>query len=426
MMIHILCNNLTNRLAYTLNFIFKDVLQANYKVISDVGENPDQRPMICYGPEEIEGAFHIPRSEILNSDSITAVVVEAVGTGKDCILFPAKGADINFDIFGAVFYLVSRYEEYLPYEEDPYKRFPHTSSIAFKHGFLNYPIVDKWINSLAAALERYFPALDFPARKFSHLPSYDIDMAWAYRHKGILRNLGGWVRRPGVKRLKVLCNLSPDPFDSFSFLKNLHEKFELRPIYFWLVALERGKLDKNISPQVPAMKNLIGGHAEYDNGLHPSWHSHTSASVIQEEKQLLEEILHKPITASRQHYLRYRLPETYEALIRAGITDEYSMGYGSINGFRASTASAFNWFNLRTNKETPLRIHPFGFMDANSFYEQKQTPEQSLIELMKYVEVCRQEKCRLITIFHNNFLGSTSEFRGWKEMYERFIQEVHS
>ncbi|RYF93646.1 MAG: hypothetical protein EOO00_06065 [Chitinophagaceae bacterium] len=426
MMIHILCYNLTNRLAYTLNFIFKDVLQANYKVISDVGENPDQHPMICYGSEKIEGAFHIPGSEILDSDSITSVVVEAVGTGKDCILFPAKGPDINFDIFGAVFYLISRYEEYLAYEEDLYKRFPHTSSIAFKHGFLNYPIVDKWINGLAAALKRYFPALNFPARKFSHLPSYDIDMAWAFRYKGILRNLGGWIRRPRSERLKVLFNLSPDPFDSFTFLKDLHKKFELRPIYFWLVARERGRLDKNISPRVPAMKKLISGHSEYENGLHPSWHSHTSVNGIQEEKQLLEEILQKPITASRQHYLRFRLPETYEALICAGISNEYSMGYGSINGFRASTASSFNWFNLRANEETTLKIHPFGFMDANSLYEQRQTPEQSFIELMEYVEVCRQEGCRLITVFHNNFLGSADDFRGWKEMYERFIQEVHS
>ena len=117
-MINILCENLTNRLAYTLNFIFKDVLQVRYKVISDVRENSEDHPLICYGFEKMEGAFHISRSEILEDHSIKEIIVEADGAGKGCILFPAKGADINFDIFGAVFYLVSRYEEYLPHVPD--------------------------------------------------------------------------------------------------------------------------------------------------------------------------------------------------------------------------------------------------------------------------------------------------------------------
>ena len=130
------------------------------------------------------------------------------------------------------------------------------------------------------------------------------------------------------------------------------------------------------------------------------------------------------ITISRQHYIRFNLPEDYQKLIKAGITDDYSMGYGSINGFRASVASSFYWYDLKKDEKTILRIHPFCFMDANSFYEQRQDTEQTWAELQYYLSICKAVNGTLITVWHNNFLGSSIEFNGWKDLYEKFIAQV--
>ena len=100
------------------------------------------------------------------------------------------------------------------------------------------------------------------------------------------------------------------------------------------------------------------------------------------------------------------------------------MGYGSINGFRASVAAPFYWYDLEKETTTPLRLHPFCFMDANSFYEQKQQVETSFDELMYYYEVCKEVNGQLITIFHNNFLGSDRQFNGWKERYTMFTSQL--
>ena len=100
------------------------------------------------------------------------------------------------------------------------------------------------------------------------------------------------------------------------------------------------------------------------------------------------------------------------------------MGYGSINGFRASVASSFFWYNLQTETPTTLRMHPFCFMDANSFYEQKQNAEESYSELLHYYHACKKINGQLITIFHNNFLGTNKLYAGWKEMYEKFISQL--
>ena len=132
----------------------------------------------------------------------------------------------------------------------------------------------------------------------------------------------------------------------------------------------------------------------------------------------------KDIQLSRQHYIKLSLPQTYQMLIDAGIDKDYSMGYGSINGFRASVASSFFWYDLGREKITALRVYPFCFMDANSFYEQRQDTSKSLEELLYYLDICKKVNGLFITIFHNNFLGNDEQFAGWKELYTGFISQV--
>jgi len=100
------------------------------------------------------------------------------------------------------------------------------------------------------------------------------------------------------------------------------------------------------------------------------------------------------------------------------------MGYGSINGFRASIASSFYWYDLKNEEVTQLLIHPFCFMDANSFYEQKQSPEEALREMVHYHQVVKEVDGTLITIWHNSFLGTATQLKGWKEVYQEFVSSI--
>ena len=217
-----------------------------------------------------------------------------------------------------------------------------------------------------------------------------------------------------------------DPFDCYDWLNTIHKKYQLEPTYFFLVAEKNGEFDKNIMPHNDAMWKLVKKHtALYEIGIHPSWQSNAKVSLLKTEMEWLAEMSGiKHITVSRQHYIKFSLPQTYRTLIEAGIHDEFSMGYGSINGFRASVASSFYWYDLEKEAQTSLRIHSFCFMDANSYYEQKQHAEQAYEELMHYYNVCKAVNGTLITIWHNNFLGTANEFRGWREMYSTFIAQV--
>ena len=314
----------------------------------------------------------------------------------------------------------------MPHKKDLYGRYNHEESLAFKENFLHLPIINIWVTNFIVTLKNKFENSKFENSKFKFLPTYDIDIAYKYNHKGVVRNVGGFFKKPSLERIKVLMGLQKDPFDSYDWMNALHTKYNLSALYFFLLSEKISKYDKNIALHKNAMWRLIKLHAKkYSIGIHPSWQSANNLSIVKKEKSYLEAMSQLSISASRQHFIKFNLPQGYTQLIEADITDDYSMGYGSINGFRASVASSFNWFNLETNEESNLCIHPFCFMDANSHYEQKQTAQQSFDEVMQYYKICAAVGGTLITIFHNNFLGTSKEFEGWSSMYEQFLAQIN-
>lgn len=416
----------TTRLQYSCKFIFEEILGTSYSLTTDEENFRNYTGgKINYSYVEFNGGYQIKPHLILAQTTIKDQDIKVYGKGENCRFFVTSHNPDDFDIFAAVFYLISRYEEYLPYTKDMYGRYAHENSIAYRENFLHLPLVNIWIERFKETLITLFPTLQFYAKPFSFLPTYDIDIAWSYKEKGLLRNVGGFFKSPTVERVAVLLRGIKDPYDSYELMNDLHYEYKLNPIYFFLVAKKNGVYDKNILPENISIQQLIKTHAnKYSIGLHPSWQSYNNDELLMEEKETLQSISGAEIHSSRQHYIKFSLPDTYKKLIDTGITNDYSMGYGSINGFRASTGSSFYWYDLSAEKITTLRIHPFCFMDANCFYEQKLSVVESFTELMHYYNVCKNLHTPLITILHNNFLGTGKEFNGWKELYTRFISQL--
>ena len=347
---------------------------------------------------------------------------------KHTSFYKVEDCDFPFDIFAAAFYLITRYEEYLPHEKDMYGRFAHQNSMAFKQNFLQLPLVNIWLSELKKIIENLFPSVQLTPPVFRFIPTYDIDIAFSYLHKGFKRNAGGFISQVmkgkwslAMERIQVLLRKKSDPFNCYDWLNELHKQHGMQPIYFFLLAQKNIGYDKNILPEKPAMMQLIKDHsAEYAVGIHPSWQSGDDEENLKKEINLLCKMTSMNISKSRQHFIRMTLPETYQKIIQQGISDDYSMGYGSINGFRASYCLPYKWYDLSQEKTTNLIIHPFCYMDANSYYEQHFTPEQVLVEMKHYYEITKQINGELITIWHNHFLGTDKMFEGWKEVYEEF------
>ncbi|HWK06431.1 MAG TPA: hypothetical protein VNS58_22510 [Puia sp.] len=425
-------SHITARLRYIVGFISKELFDEPIVLTTDKEEYARYtRARLNYSEEPFrEDDFFIRSTPLLFETGLAPRKIECFELNYHKAFFETEG-DFPFDIFAASFYLLSRYEEYLPHEKDEYGRYAHSGSLACREGFLDIPLVNIWLQEFKMALSRKYPALAFRYPSFKFIPTYDIDMAYSYLHKGWKRNIGGLFRsvikgewRLAAERVQVLRRKQTDPFDAYEWLDSLHLYCRMRACYFFLVAARQQGVDKNISPSGTVMQELIRYHAYgYKVGVHPSWQSGDQETLLREEIEWMECMTEQPIVRSRQHYIRFTLPQTYRNLLKYGIRQDFSMGYGSINGFRASVASSFYWYDLEKETTTELRIFPFCFMDANSFYEQKYTTGQAMNELMHYYRLIRKVKGLMVTIWHNSFLGSDPQYAGWREVYETFLKE---
>ena len=417
------------RLLYITQFLFHELLGVESRISVDQEEySAYVGPRINYSIQALPGIAIHPVMLLFEED-IKEQIIECFEVNGYKSFFKTTSSGFPFDIFAAAFYLLTRYEEYLPHEKDNYGRYAHENSLAFKEFFLQLPLINIWAIDLFNDLKNAFPEFDVYHSRFAILVTYDIDIAYSYLHKGLIRNSAGLLRElfsgklaAARNRAGVLLHGKQDPFDTYAKLDQWHEQLQIKPIYFFLVPEKNGRYDKNILPQSEAMQKLTQRTAaKYVVGLHPSWQSADDLSLLKEEKTQLEAMVGKSVNISRQHYIRFELPAGYRHLISNGITDDYSMGYGSINGFRASVASSFFWYDLQLDKPTSLRIHPFCYMEANSFYEQHFTTAQAFDEMMYYLNICKRYKCEFISIFHNHFLGTDPLYAGWGDMYEIFL-----
>ncbi len=422
---------LNARIDYILKFIFRDVVVIPFTFTESVQKyiNYDG-PKMCYGESLEANSYYIKPAPLMLATDITEQnLARGLHDGVPYIL-KTESNILPYDAIGACFYMLTRYEEYLPYSADAHGRFPHESSIAFKNNFIHLPIVNIWIAQFIKALQNKFPDLQAALPSCKHQRTYDIDMAFCYGHKGASRTLGAMLReiftgnfKALQQRFKIINKLQADPFDTFDLIKELHSKQSDKALFFILSA-KHSKFDKNISLAMPAMQHIIQSLKSFANiGIHPGYYSNESISVILQEKAALEKVVDANITHSRQHYIKNKLPITYQLLVEAGITDDYSMGYGSINGFRAGTGTSHRWFNVNTNKVENLQVHPFCWMDTTSLYEQKLSAIEAHAAHDNLNKICKKYHTNFTTIWHNSSLGDVAPWHnGWLAFYKKTFE----
>jgi len=335
-LIHIFAQNESSRLNYIIKFIFNDILGTEFSFISNKAEfESSSFPKINYSNEKLEGCIQIVPSDFLFEKSILQKKIH-VGEWETYKVFfeISTEADIPFDVFAASFYLISRYEEYLPFSADQHGRFEANQSLAGKNVFLHYPIVDQWICKLSKLLKDKFPKFETCTREFKYIPTIDVDNAYAYLYKGTVRTIGATMRdlfkldfNENVKRFQTLKG-EKDPFDTYGYLDSLHKQYGVEPLWFFLVG-NYNTYDKNLPLNNESFQDLIKEISENaEVGIHPSYESNEDFEQLKKEFDYLSGISKKTITRSRQHYLKLLFNETYQNLINLGIKEDYTLGYG--------------------------------------------------------------------------------------------------
>ncbi|MDP4274579.1 MAG: polysaccharide deacetylase family protein [Bacteroidota bacterium] len=418
------------RLDYTLNLIFSGILKVTFSITHNIREFEESaEAKINYSPEKVKSGIRINPCGLLFETGIHPIDIQiSQWKNHPCFFQTDQASDVPFDLFAASFFLASRYEEYLPFKTDQYGRFEAIQSLAFKYNFLQVPIVNQWVQELARLINNQYPSFVFPPLKFSFLPTFDIDDAYAYRHKGLLRTAGilaKAVLQGNVKKfencLKVLASRMPDPFDCYDYMLFFHKQYHLKPLLFFQVG-RYGKYDKNISSTNKKFRQLIQKmDLQTETGLHPSFRSADHPELIVKEKAELEKITGQKINRSRQHYLRLSLPDTYRNLIKAGIDKDFTMGYATQAGFRAGICSPFPFYDLQNEETTSLIIFPLVVMDITLKKYQDLNPLQADEAIKILIDKVKAVNGTFVSLWHNETIVTEGPWRQVMEDMYKYI-----
>lgn len=418
------------RVSYVLDLIFNQELGIEYRVTTDVNVfELHSEEKINYSSSPKKESIFIKSSPLLFEDDMKKQEIKVAEKYQTKILFANDDDDLGFDIFSAVFYLVSRYEEYLPFIPDQYGRYPASESVAFQNSFLHVPIINIWVDIFKNILRQKFPSLETQSSSFSAIMTYDIDVAYKYKGRSLGRIIGASLKdlrafkiKNIINRKKTLLKIQKDPWDVYDDLKDTILKNKIHSAFFFLLA-DKTKYDRNLDYKNPLMKSLVAQIAGYSEiGIHPSFTTTDFPEKIATEKERLEDLSGKKIIKSRQHFLKLRLPDTYNSLLAAGIKEDFSMGYPEAPGFRAGTCKPFFFYDLKNEKITDLKLFPVTCMDATFIYYTKKSPEKSLMEILNLLKQIKKAEGIFIPIFHNEYLYKT---KAGKKGTKTTFRQVH-
>ena len=417
----IFVEKVNERLTYTFDFIFKE-RDLNYLFTSNASEFKQYtEAKFNYSKVNLGNSPTVaPSNMLFNQELQNYTLTHSLFNKEECL-------SINgvCDPIASIFYILTRYEEYHSSLKDKHGRHIGKKSVLYRFGWQEKAMCDRWSEDVLYFISAQTPFL-FEKKKYRPqiIPTFDIDKAYAYKHKGLIRNLLGYLKdfysknKALVKeRRMVLTGSKKDPFDNYDKIFDIQSRgFDVK--LFWMLG-NYGKYDKNISHKNRRHRRLIQKMDTIATiGIHPSYRSNSNEFNIHNEIERLQNIIKKHVRSSRQHYLMLSLPKTYQQLIEQEIEDDYSMGYADIIGFRAGTARSFHWFDLTTNKKTSLRLHPFCYMDGSlNEYLKLSTNEAEERIAQLYLET-KSYGGQFIFLWHNDTISDYGHWAGWSKVLE--------
>jgi len=430
-MLLIFTHKVTNRLTYTAKQLFEKILGMEVSFTTKVEEFiKHSGPKMTYSKQPLQNEFFIRSNDLLFEQGINDVDIKVADwDGVPCFFAAGDKSAIPFDIFSASFFLLSRYEEYLPHVKDSVGRFPVKESLAYQHKFLEMPVVDLWAFKLLAALKERFPNIRRKDRTYSCTSIINVTTSHAYAMRGFIRTLGGMFLDLGklkfgqvVQRFSVLLGIKKDPYDNFFELVDIHKKYPIKTMFFFQFA-KHSAHDKNISINNNKFRYLIKSIADYSMvSLSTSFLSSTNKEVLKEEKRQLGNLINRPINYSRLRYNRVNVPAAYRNLVETEFTDDFSMGYTHEIGFRAGTCTPFHFYDINMEVRQPLKVHPFAMHDyALVNYRKKDEVFEKMDRVYRLV---KQVNGNFVMVFSNELLGGKQHL-DWMDLYQSFIKRYY-
>jgi len=385
---------------------------------------------MSYTRQPLSNEVFVRNHELLFEQGLSDVDINVQDwDGTKCFFATGEKSALPFDIFAASFYLLSRYEEYLPHVKDDFGRFTAEESLAYKENFLMQPVIDIWAYSLKTVLEQKFEDFTFPKKSYSVQLVIDVPMAYYFKQKGIMRTVGGIFSdlfrlrlRHLYQRFLVLFGFTRDPYDTFKWITNKQKQYSFKFLVFFLIG-DYSTYDKNININKRKFVSLIKSVTDYCKvGLKASYFSLNDVSILKREKKKIEFITNYPLVATRNSFSKINLPVSYRNLTELEVKEDFTMGYLNHLGFRAGTCTPFLFYDLDYEIQTPLLINSFHCMDYALLKHHSQLDKEQ--ELQRLIDSVKKVNGTFTPVFHNYSLGDDIRWSGFRKLFTQVLDSA--
>jgi hypothetical protein len=430
-MLLVYTHKITPRLKYTFKHICKRILGLEVSFTSKIEDFIAHNSLkMSYAKQPLSNELFVRSNALLFENGLSDLDIN-VQPWENTKGFFATGerSDLPFDIFAASFYLLSRYEEYMPHVKDDYGRFMAKESLAYNHRFLSQPVVDIWAYKLKDVFQKRFPEYQFKERTYNIQPVIDVPMAYYFKQKGLLRAIGGTLNdlsrfklRQLYQRYSVLMGFERDPYDTFKWIITKQKQCDFKFMVLFLIG-DYSTYDKNINTNKKQFVSLIKSIADYcDVGIKASYFSLDNISILKEEKLKMESIINTKLKAIRHSFSKLNLPTSYRNLVELEINQDFTMGYIDTLGFRAGTCTPFQFYDLDYEVQTPMQINPYQCLDFALLKYQSELDKTE--HLQKLIDEVKAVNGTFTAIFHNYTFSDSDRWEGFRSLFNIILESV--
>ena len=354
--------------------------------------------------------------------------------GQPEIVFEEKKIYCGIDLFASAFFMLSRWEEHVCQDRDMHGRFPAKSSLACRRGFLSRPVVNEYVEVIWQWLEKLDIRQDRKQRRFRMINTHDIDKLRLFQRPV------DYIGKPAKaffieKKLSALIHHSKlalqslagkDPYLVFDYFMDISERYDTSS-HFFFMAGGKSAYDDGYDIEVGAIRDVIGRIADRDHviGIHPSYNTFNNPEMLSLEINRLRELTGADIVCGRQHYLRFRAPDTWQYWDDNNMQWDSSLAYQDQPGFRCGTCYPYTVFNFFSKKKLALKERPLTIMDATLAVFQHQSPQQAIATIDYYLDKVERYSGEFVLLWHN----SSFEYLVWndyRQVFEHTVRHAHA
>jgi hypothetical protein len=345
----------------------------------------------------------------------------------------------HVDIVASAFYFLSCWQEITSAERDQHDRFPASASLQHQHGLLHAPIVSHYARLMKAELEKLMgssiPEIPrYHGKGFAVCMTHDLDYIrkWSlgiiYRElvqyllfgKGG-KELGNRLKRAGAFFQAISTRDDPYRF-SLERILSAEKNAGIHATYY-LKTGATSRHDASYRINDGYGRSLVTSleTAGHEIGLHPSYNSFTGSERIGAEKERLESVLRAKAKGVRQHFLRFKIPETWRAQAELGFEHDATLGFPGHEGFRAAICHPFLPYDSERDEVIGIWEVPLLAMDGTFQSYRNKSAEESLEIIKELILTVKKYHGVGVLLFHNTCYDEL-DFPGWGRVFESSLE----